>query len=74
MPEWGGGYTFFDLCFLADMSLEALLFILCIPCQVQLLLCLGLPDAIPSQPGSIPILFPGYLSLLPLPLHFLLAL
>ncbi|KAK4829131.1 hypothetical protein QYF61_002210 [Mycteria americana] len=49
------------ICKLAE---EALLIVLCIPCQVQLQLCLGLPDPIPTQPGSIPILFPGYLSLL----------
>ncbi|KAK4811032.1 hypothetical protein QYF61_015736 [Mycteria americana] len=49
------------------ISGEALLVILCIPCQVQLQLRLGLPDPIPTQPGSIPILFPAYLSLLPLP-------
>ncbi|KAK4816395.1 hypothetical protein QYF61_016712 [Mycteria americana] len=35
--------------------------------RVRLPLHLGLPDPIPTQPGSIPILFPGYLSLLPLP-------
>ncbi|KAK4832883.1 hypothetical protein QYF61_026433 [Mycteria americana] len=34
----------------------------------ELQLRLGLPDPIPTQPGSIPVLFPGYLSLLPLPL------
>ncbi|KAK4807109.1 hypothetical protein QYF61_018450 [Mycteria americana] len=46
---------------------EALLIILSIPCQAQLQPCLGLPD--PIQPGSVPILFPGYLSLLPLPVE-----
>ncbi|KAK4828813.1 hypothetical protein QYF61_000870 [Mycteria americana] len=46
---------------------EALLIILCIPCQVQLQPHLGLPDPIPTQAGSVPVLFPGYLSLLPLP-------
>ncbi|KAK4832075.1 hypothetical protein QYF61_020631, partial [Mycteria americana] len=65
--SWGG-YAFFDLPFLADIPVEALLIIPCIPCQVQLQLRLGLPDPIPTQPGSIPVLFPGYLSLLPLPL------
>jgi len=35
---------------------------------------LGLPDPFPTLPSSIPILLPGYLSHLPLPVHFLLAL
>ncbi|KAK4818697.1 hypothetical protein QYF61_017918 [Mycteria americana] len=35
--------------------------------RVQLQPRLGLPDPIPTQTGSIPIVFPGYLSLLPLP-------
>ncbi|KAK4806893.1 hypothetical protein QYF61_012614 [Mycteria americana] len=69
-----GGYAFFDLPFLADLPIEPLIIILCVPCQVQLQLRLGLPDPIPTQPGSVPILFPGYLSLLPLPVRFLLAL
>ncbi|KAK4816375.1 hypothetical protein QYF61_016279 [Mycteria americana] len=60
------GYAFFDLPFLTDIPVEALI-ILCIPGQVQLQLCIGLPDPIPTLPGSVPILFPGYLSLLPLP-------
>ncbi|KAK4818692.1 hypothetical protein QYF61_017913, partial [Mycteria americana] len=56
------------------ISGEALLVILCIPCHVQLQLRPGLPDPVPTQAGSIPILFPVYLSLLPLPVQFLLAL
>ncbi|KAK4828558.1 hypothetical protein QYF61_027527 [Mycteria americana] len=40
---------------------EALLVILCIPSQVQLQLHLGLPDPVPTQPGSVPILFPACL-------------
>ena len=60
-----GGYAFFDLPFLADTAVEALLIILCIPCQVRLQPHLGLSDPIATQPGSTPILFPGYLSLLP---------
>ncbi|KAK4827421.1 hypothetical protein QYF61_017859 [Mycteria americana] len=67
-------YAFFNFPFLVDIPVEALLVILCIPCQVQLQLCLGLPNPIPTQAGSIPILFPGYLSLLPLPVQFPLAL
>jgi len=47
---------------------------LCSPCQVQLMLGFGLPDHIPTQTKSICILLPGYLSLLPLPVHFLHAL
>ena len=64
----------FDLPFHADVPVEALFLILCILCQVQLQLHLGLPDPIPTQPSSVPLLVPGYLSLLPLPVHFLLAL
>jgi len=56
----------FDHLFPADIPVEALLVIFRIPCEVQLQLCLGLPDAIPTQPGSFPILFPGSQSLLPL--------
>lgn len=44
------------------------------PCQVQLQMCLGLPDSIFTQRGSLPILFPGYLSLVPLPCISFLAL
>jgi len=69
-----GGYALFNLPFLADIPVEALLVILSIPCKVQLQLCLGPPDTIPTQPGTIPILFPRYLSLLPLPVQFPLAL
>ncbi|KFR14036.1 Thrombospondin type-1 domain-containing protein 7B, partial [Opisthocomus hoazin] len=47
-----GGYAFFDQPFLAEIPVEALLIILGIPCQVQLHLCLGLPDPIPMQPAS----------------------
>ena len=54
-------YAFFNLPFLADIPVEALLVILCVPCQVQLQLRLGLPDPILTQLGSVPILFPGYL-------------
>ena len=44
------------------------------PYQVQFQLDLGFPDPIPTQPSSCLILFPWYLSLLSLPVHFLLAL
>ena len=69
-----GGYAFFDLPLLADILVKAILIILPIPCQVQLQLHPGLPDTIPTQPVSVPVLFPGYLPLLPLPVHILLAL
>jgi len=45
-----------------------------IPCKVQLQSHLGLPDAIPTQVDDIPIVFPGYLSLFPMPVQFPLAL
>ena len=62
-------YAFFNLPFLADMPTEVHVVILRIPRQVQLQLCLGPPDLIPTQLGSIPILFVRYLSLLPLPVQ-----
>lgn len=68
------GYTFFNLFFLDDIPLEAHLVILCILCQVPLQLCLDLPHPIPTQLNCIPVLFPGYLSLLPLTVCFLLPL
>jgi len=68
------GYAFFDFPFLDDIPVEVLLVILCIPCQVQLQLRLGPPDPIPTQLSSIPVLFPAYLSLLPVPVQFPLAL
>lgn len=63
-------HTFFDLPFLADVPVEAL--ILCIPCPVKLQQHLGPPDHIPTQ-TAIPRPFPKYLSLLPLPEHLLLV-
>jgi len=69
-----GEYALFVLPFLADILVESLLVILSMLCQVQLQPCLGPPDPIPTQAGSIPILFSGFLSLLPLPVHLLLAL
>jgi len=50
-------YSFFDLPILADIPVEALLLILCILCDVQLQLLVGLPDPISVQLGSVPILF-----------------
>ena len=58
------GYAFFDLPFLADIPVEALLTMPCIPCQVQLLLCLGLlipslhnwaVSLYSSQPAKVPL-------------------
>ena len=64
-----GEYAVFNLPFVVDIPVETLLVIFRIPWQVQLQLCLGLPDSIPTQPGSYPILFPGNQSLLPLPVQ-----
>lgn len=47
--------------------------ILHIPCPVKLQQHFDPPDHIPTKPGSIPLLFPGYLSLLLLPVHLLLV-
>lgn len=49
-------YIFFNLSFLANILLEVL--ILCIPCQIQLRLCLISPDSIPPHLCSIPRFFP----------------
>ncbi|KAK4806815.1 hypothetical protein QYF61_005611 [Mycteria americana] len=68
-----GAYIFFNLPFLADLPVKALL-ILRIPCQIQLQLRLSFPDPIPMYLGSVLIFFPGYMSLVPLPTHFLLTL
>ena len=54
--------------------MEALLVLLGIPCKVKFKLGLGFLDLSPTQPSSFLSLFPQYLSLLPLPVHFLLAL
>jgi len=68
------GNAFFNLSFLADVPLEALLVVLCIPCQVQLQPRLGPPDSLPTQLGSIPILMTEYLSLVPVSVRFPLSL
>ena len=54
--------------------MEALLVLLGIPCKVKFKLGLGFLDLSPTQPSSFLSLFPQYLSLLPLPVHSLLAL
>ena len=66
--------VFLDFSFPVDVPLEALLFLLYTSCQVQFQLGLGLPGLIPTQHRSIPMLCPRYLTLLPLSVHFLLAL
>ena len=71
-----GGYVCLNLPFLANVPVKALL-VICIPCQIQFQLWLSFPDPIPTHPGSMPIFFPwweGYMSLVPLPVHFLLIL
>ena len=52
-----GVYGYFDLPFLADLPVEALVIILWVPCQVKLHPHHGFPDPIPTQPGSVSILF-----------------
>ena len=47
----------------SSWCIEAFFILLCTPCHVQLQLGLGLSDSIPTQPSSIPILLPYYLSL-----------
>lgn len=66
-------YPFFDFPFLVDVPIETLL-ILCVLSQAQLQLCHGSPDPIPTQPGDVPSLLPGHLSLLPFSVYFILAL
>jgi len=46
--------------FLVDTPAEAVLVLLCAPCQVQFQLGLGLPDPSPTQPSSIPIVLPVF--------------
>lgn len=50
---------------MAHMPTEALPLLLCVLCQVQLYPHLGLPNPILSQLSNVPMLFPGYLFLLP---------
>jgi len=63
-----------SLIFLFSPTYLKALIILRIPCQIQLQLCLSFLDRIPTHVVSIPILSPGYTSLVLLPGHFLLAL
>lgn len=59
--------TFFLICFFNLL----VLIIVCIPCQIQLKLCLRFPDLIPTYPDSISVGSLGYISLAPLPVYFL---
>lgn len=59
--------------FLFDALTEVFL-VLCALCDIQFQLTLDLPDPIPTQLSSIPVLPPSYLSLLPLPFILFLAL
>lgn len=60
--------------FLSKVTVEAPI-ILHVPCQIQLQLCLSFSDdPISTHPGSILMLFPGCMSLVPLSMHFLLTL
>lgn len=68
-----GEYMFFDLPFLANMPEVSLFVILCVHCQVQFLLYLGLPHPINKKQNIISVLFPGHLSLFPLPVHLFLS-
>jgi len=66
----GGIYDLLGLSPPAYVPLEPLLVIFHIPCQVQLHLCLGFPDAISAHVDHVPIFFTGYTTLLPLPEYF----
>lgn len=57
-----GAVHIFDLCFQADMPVEVPLVSICILCDVQLQLHLGLSHSILTQPDYILLLFLGYLS------------
>lgn len=52
-------YTLFDLPFLVNTPIEALPVILCIPCQVQFHLHLGLSPPITTQPYFVSMYLPG---------------
>lgn len=58
-----------DFHFQVDVPTEAFPILICAPCWVQLWLGLGLPNPTHTQPSSILALLPGYLPLLPLPVH-----
>lgn len=57
LSGWRRKYIFFNLSFLVNIPVEALL-ILLIPCQIQCQLFLSFPDPFSTHLGSIPIFFP----------------
>ena len=69
-----GGFTLRDFPFQVDSPVEAFLVLLCTPHHVQFQLGLGLPAPSPTQPSTSTTLLPGFLALLTLPVHLLLAL
>jgi len=73
MSLTGERYTLFNFPFLIKVPVEASLVLLGTPCQVSFKLGLGFLYPIPTWPNSFLILFPQYLSLFPLLVHFLLA-
>lgn len=56
-----------------NVPMESFPVILCNPCQAKFLSCLGFPYPISAHLDCIPVLFPGHVSLLLLPVHFLLV-
>lgn len=66
-----GGVCSLGFTFLVHIHAEAFPVLVFTPLQDQFQLDFRLPDPISTQPSSISILIPGYLSLLPLPVHFL---
>lgn len=73
VSHWGG-YAFLDFPFLLEVSVEAFLVLFGIPSQVQIKLGLGFYDPSSTQTSSFLTLFPLYLALFPLLVHFLLTL
>jgi len=69
-----GGYDLLDFSFLVEAPVAAFFVLFGVPSNVQFKLGLGFPDPILTQPRGFLILFPRYLSLFPLPVHFLLTL
>jgi len=63
-----------DFSLLVELPAEAFLFLLGKLSQLHFQLGTDALDPILTQPRSFPVLFPWYLSLFPLPVHFLLAL
>lgn len=57
-----------------DSILVKVLFLVCIPCQIQLHLCLWFPYLISTHLDGIPIFFSRDIFLVPAPVHFILTL